>query len=161
VIQEQFIDEIIISLDSSLDNYRRAIQHIKQSHPLMLDYIMSDDMQLLMQTERDLLLFNALVIFESATESGYILEQYDPDQIEELEEQNYLLWEGAKGPNFRDKLDKFFENYPEEDLLAFVEDSLEDDDNLLSKEGKLPILIKLKTLIDIFILFRSGNKVSD
>ena len=49
-----------------------------------------------------------------------------------------------------DTMDAFFKNYSEEDLLAFVEDILvEDDDQELTTVGKEIILICSKSLIDL------------
>ena len=51
---------------------------------------------------------------------------------------------------FRDRMDIFFENYSQEDLLAFVEDNLvEDEDSLVTKEGREPMFVALKSVIDI------------
>ena len=59
------------------------------------------------------------------------------EEIEEIEEQNWTLLNETKAKGFREKLDAFFEDYPQEDLLAFVEDALvEDEDDFLTKEGK-------------------------
>ena len=51
---------------------------------------------------------------------------------------------------WRRRLDAFFKNYSEEDLLAFVEDILvEDEDQELTTVGKEIILICSKSLIDL------------
>ncbi|MFT5382917.1 MAG: hypothetical protein ACI81W_000313, partial [Saprospiraceae bacterium] len=51
---------------------------------------------------------------------------------------------------FRDKLDVFFENTSQEDLLAFVEDALvqDEEDDMISPEGREYVFITLKTIID-------------
>jgi hypothetical protein len=81
--------------------------------------------------------------------------EMSPEELEEIEEGNWTQLNDAVGKNFRQKLDGFFEDYPQEDLLAFVEDSLviskegeESDDFEISKEGREPIFVALKTIID-------------
>ena len=50
---------------------------------------------------------------------------------------------------FNEKIDPFFKDYPQEDLLAFVEDSLvQDEDSEITNEGRDYIFIALKTIID-------------
>ena len=46
-------------------------------------------------------------------------------------------------------MDVFFENYQQEDLLAFVEDSLiDDEDEIVTKVGREPMFVALKSIID-------------
>ena len=50
---------------------------------------------------------------------------------------------------FRERLDVFFQDYFQEDLLAFVEDSLsEEEEEMVTKIGREPMFVALKTIID-------------
>jgi len=50
-------------------------------------------------------------------------------------------------------LDIFFKDYPQEDLLAFAEDALtEDDDSPVTAEGREPMMVFLKTAIDVMAI---------
>ena len=71
----------------------------------------------------------------------------------EAEERNWTLLQSSKSNNFQERLNPFFENYPQEDLLAFVEDALadEEDDGLLTREGREPIFITLKSILDCWV----------
>jgi hypothetical protein len=72
-------------------------------------------------------------------------------RIDQAEEDNWALLEPVKSKRFSDKADVFFKNYPQEDLLAFVEDMLTDDENTeVTKEGREPMFVALKTIIDVF-----------
>jgi len=81
------------------------------------------------------------------------LEAVSEDQIGEAEEKNYEMLELSAGKKFRDRLDPFFENSDQEDLIAFAEEAvLEDEDDpesLVTKEGREPIFIALKTMVDV------------
>ncbi|MFK8104727.1 MAG: hypothetical protein AB8G15_19570, partial [Saprospiraceae bacterium] len=72
--------------------------------------------------------------------------------LEEKEEDNWEKLENVPAGSFRDRLDVFFKDYPQEDLLAFAEDALveeeEDSDINLTKEGKELMFVALKTIID-------------
>ena len=62
------------------------------------------------------------------------------------------MMEGAPGSNFHDRLNAFFNEYPQEDLLAFVEDSLESDEDItVSPAGRELIFVACCTLIDALI----------
>jgi hypothetical protein len=61
------------------------------------------------------------------------------------------MLEPVKSKPFQHKADVFFKDYPQEDLLAFVEDALADDeDSEVTKEGREPMFVALKTIIDVF-----------
>ena len=59
--------------------------------------------------------------------------------------------ETVKSNNSRDRMTVFFDDSDQEDLLAFVEDALveDDEDSVVTKEGREPIFVALKTVIDI------------
>ena len=47
------------------------------------------------------------------------------------------------------KLDSFFKDYPQEDLLALVEDSIQqDEDNIVTPVGREIIFVACKSIID-------------
>jgi len=75
------------------------------------------------------------------------------EQIGEAEEANYAILEASTSQKFRDRLNDFFEGSPQEDLLAFAEEAvLEDEDEadaLVSKEAREPIFVAVKTLVDV------------
>ena len=72
-----------------------------------------------------------MVIWRSVEHAGPGKEAIRPNRISDAEEANWTKLEEATGRTFRERLDVFFENTPQEDLLAFIEDSLtlEDSDD--------------------------------
>ena len=63
------------------------------------------------------------------------------------------MLENNTAKKFRDRLDPFFENTQQEDLVAFAEDAvtedLDDPESLVTKEGREPIFVALATMIDV------------
>jgi hypothetical protein len=61
--------------------------------------------------------------------------------------------ENSTGKQFSDRLNPFFEGYPQEDLLAFAEEAVTEDegepDGIIGKEAREPIFVALKTMIDV------------
>lgn len=113
------------------------------------EFLFSSSFEILTKKERDYLLFLSLVIYTSAKE-------FFPDRkvylkkIEKAEEQNWEAWSKHKTGSFKERLDPFFESTDQEDLLALIEDALfYDEDEMLTKVGREPMFIALKTLVDV------------
>jgi hypothetical protein len=74
----------------------------------------------------------------------------EPDQIDAAEELNWEKINASEGKKFKQRIDSLFEGFSQEDLLAFVEDALEADDlPIVTNEGREPMFIILKTIIDV------------
>jgi hypothetical protein len=142
-------------------DYEEEVVKLSERQPHLAAYIFSEDFELLMQTERELMLFILLVVVNSVEkaleEAGMLpLEEVSAEELEDAEEANWERIENIDAKKFRERLDVFFNTSPEEDLLAFVEDMLADDDDdeaepLVSKEGREPIFIALKSVIDVLV----------
>ena len=131
------------------------INSFREQQPAVLAYLFSESFQILTQEEHEYLLYQALVILQSCLAVFEEIEELSAEEFEDTEERNWAVFTDAPGKDFRTKLDVFFKDYQQEDLLAFVEDSLviseegeEKDDFEVTKEGREPIFIALKTLID-------------
>jgi hypothetical protein len=72
--------------------------------------------------------------------------------LETADEANWERLDKVTDKRFRDRMTPFFKGYKQEDLLAFVEDSLtedeEDTENVVTKEGREPMFVALKSVID-------------
>lgn len=148
-VSENIIDSVIQKLETAPEGYDQAIEALQQKQPVLMAYLFSESFRMLQQEEREFLLYLVIVIWMSVDKSAEKIPQITAAAIEEAEDRNWGLFQKAGGRSFRDKLDIFFENYLQEDLLAFLEDSLEDDDEQpLTKEGKEVIFISVKSIID-------------
>ena len=72
------------------------------------------------------------------------------DQISQQEEKNWEVLHASKTKDFRDRVTPFFEDYFQEDLLAFVEDALvededEDGEEVVTTDGRPALFVSLKT----------------
>jgi len=150
-----FISEDIINavfdkeVESDQDN-TPFINMLAKEQPAIFHYIGQEDFELLTEEEFDFLIFLTIVIYKSIKESGVELKEVSVEEIELAEEANWEILNKANGNKFRKRIDGFFENYPQEDLLSFVEDALEPDDlPVVTKEGREPLFIILKTIIDV------------
>ncbi len=151
MVSEEVVEQNIEKVSSAAEEFLAAF---RQTEPALYAYVMSDQFLLLTEEERELLLFMALVIWASLKERREGKLSVTEREIGSAEEENWTLWQRVgKGP-FRHRLDVFFEGYAEEDLLAYVEDSLLIEDGKVNELGVTPegrelLLMSLKTLIDV------------
>ncbi|MBR9922291.1 MAG: hypothetical protein GYB31_15755 [Bacteroidetes bacterium] len=150
-VSEDQIDTVAENLQE--ENLEEVLEAFSEAQPAVAGYLFSETFEVLYQEERQYVLYLALVIWKSVSEAA------DPEMVTDKdlgsrEEENWGLFEKKKSGGFRQKMDVFFEDCKQEDLLAFVEDSLviEDDGELeipVSKEGRIPMAVGLKTIIDV------------
>lgn len=154
-VPEKVIDAKAAKLGGLDGDFDEIIAELKEEQPAILGYLFSESFLILTQEEKEYLLYLALVIWESCDEVLEGVMEMSPEELEEIEEANWTELNQAVGNSFRQKLDGFFTDYPQEDLLAFVEDSLvisEEGEGAeefeVTKEGREPIFVALKTIID-------------
>ncbi len=149
----QFVSESVIDnaaeIVGSEDNFKTIVQDFKSRQPVLLAYLFSDNFNLLTQKEREYMMFLALVIWKACENTHSDIPIIEQDLLEELEENNWEQLNKVSSRKFNERIDVFFKNYPQEDLLAFVEDTLvHDEDSEITNEGRNYIFIALKTIID-------------
>ena len=149
-IPESVIDQSIevLSVSDSLDT---AIKELADAQPFLIAYLSSETTAAFSNEEKDFLFFATSVIVSSVESVEPAPRLLGLEMLTEIEEQNFKILTETKGKEFRDRITVFFENYPQEDLLAFAEDALEEDEeNLITDEGREYLFVMLKTIIDTF-----------
>ena len=147
-VSELKIDEAAAALDSE-ENLSDIVLDFKRRQPVVLAYLFSENFKLLTQKEREYMMFLALVIWKASESTHAEIPVVEQKLIEDLEEQNWEKLHKVISRKFSERIDLFFKDYPQEDLLAFVEDALvQDEDSEITKEGRDYIFIALKTIID-------------
>ena len=149
MIKEDTINRILDRLESGKEDYQQEIQDFAESQPYLVDYLTHEDTEAFSHAEQELLLFGALVIYQSVADQQFEPATVPSVAITEAEEKNYELVGEGKGV-FRERITPLFEASGEEELLAFAEDMLTDDEGgNVSKEGREPLFITLKTVVDV------------
>ena len=150
---EPIIDSVLDDFETGKWTVEEVIASWETQQPILLGYFLSETFDVLTDDEKPYLLYLATVIWISINRVRPVEETIDQNQLDDREEANWELLNEATSPRFRDRLDPFFEQTDQEDLLAFIEDSLvldesEEDEWKLTKEGREPIFIGLKTMVD-------------
>lgn len=153
MIAESTIDRTLDRLENAGDDYEVQIQDFADDQPELMDYLTNEDAEAFTETERELLLFAALVVYQSIDDERSGLRTATGDQIATAEERNYAVLSAARGGSLRDRLTPFFEQSGEEELLAFIEDLTlsEDEESSISNEAREPFFVTLKTVMDVLI----------
>ncbi len=150
MVSEETVESVVDLLTTT--DLEEELTRMNMLQPEILAYLTSEDFELLTSDERDVMLYSALVIYKSVKKIKHKFPKVSPQAIESAEEKNWLLLDGVTHKKFRDRISVFFETSPEEDLIAFIEDMLADDDeNPITAEGREPIFIALKTIVDVLI----------
>ena len=150
-ISETIIDNIVEALEQV--DFEQEITNFTEEYPVLIEYWGAEDFALLTQDERELMLYVLLVLVKSVEKAKGKLPPLSNESLENAEEKNWERLDNVTAKRFRDRMDVFFDNYPQEDLLAFVEDNLvEDEDSIVTKEGREPMFVALKSVIDVITL---------
>ena len=149
-ISETQIDAIAEQFAESKSFFEQCILDLEAQQPTVVAYLFSDNMRVLRQSEKEYMLYILTVIWQTLHKQGLSIPILNEQHLANAEENNWTLVQGVKAKRFRDRLDVFFEDYFQEDLLAFIEDSLaeEEDEGILTKEGREPIFVTLKSILD-------------
>ena len=91
-----------------------------------VQYLRTDTFALLTEAERDYLQYLALVIYGAVGQATERVPKLRGETIEAWEERCWGWLEASVGKPMPQRLDAFFANVDEEELLAFAEDSLVD-----------------------------------
>jgi hypothetical protein len=153
-VSEKVIDDIIEQLeDLPEEQYEKETESFAAAQPVLFAWLFSDAFDLLTDDEKGYLQYLSLIAWKSIVKVNGPVEAVSEEEIGEAEEKNYAVLEESSAKKFRDRVTPFFEGTSQEDLLAFAEDAVaegeDDPDSIITKEGREPIFIALKTMVDV------------
>ncbi len=151
IISEDTLDQIVERFDDSDQAYVQAVEQMESEQPVLLGYLFTDEFEAYTQDEKEYLLMLTTIIFTAIRDTNAgALPPVTVQALSAAEEQNWAKLEGISAKSFNERMDIFFEDYIQEELLAFVEDALADDDEdpIVTKEAREPLFVTLKTIID-------------
>lgn len=149
MIREEAIEATIEQLNASEEAYEEAVELFREEQPVVLAYLFSETFEPFSKKEQEFIFYLALVLFLSVRRERESIPQVSEEQLSRAEEHNWELLSEVKSKRFHERLDVFFEDSKEEDLLAFLEDALSDEtDELVTKEGREAAFASLKAIVD-------------
>lgn len=153
-VSEQHIDQVIDQLESMNEiQYEQRMQAFSEAQPVIFAWLFSEQFDLLTDDEKGFLHYLALIAWSAIVKVNGPQAPVSEDELGEAEEINIEVLENSSAKSFRDRLNPFFEGSEQEDLLAFAEDAVleydSDPEFVLTKDGREPIFVALKTIIDV------------
>lgn len=157
MVQETTIDKVVDIFNEDESALDTALAALEAQQPLLYGFLLeSEEFEAFTDAEREYLLFLALVVWKSVEEQYGECPEVSEEQLSAAEEKNWEQLGELSETRFRERVSLFFTDYREEDLLAFVEDALlEDDDTPVTKEGREALFVSLKSVIDVLTSNRS------
>jgi len=150
MISEKVIDQVVDRFAANPDDLSNVYKELAAEQPAIISMLYSTDLKTLTEEETDLLFFIVAIIYESIKKEKGLPEQVEPERLEKMDDANWTNMMAAGKGNFRDRITPFFEDFEQEDLLAFAEDALlDDDDQVVSGIGREAIFVTVKTVIDV------------
>ncbi|MEL6141172.1 MAG: hypothetical protein AAFU67_06110 [Bacteroidota bacterium] len=150
MIAETTIDTQLTRLEGS--DFSADLRDLSEAQPYLVDYLSREDTGAFTENEQELLFFAVLVIYHAIKEERKEPALVEGDAIAEAEEHIFSLLQEQSARAFRERLDVFFTQTKEEDLLAFIEDLLVvEEESGVTKEGREPLFVLLKTCMDVLL----------
>ena len=153
-VPEDLIDTVIEDLEKYSDTqYEKHMEAFSEAQPVIFAWLFGEQFDLLTEDEKGYLQYLSLIAWSANERLNGPIGPVSEEQIGNAEEKNYEILELSHAKNFRDRLNPFFEDTPQEDLLAFAEEAVleeeADPEALVTTAGREPIFLALKTLIDV------------
>lgn len=152
MVPEDIIEKVIDYFENDEEAYVESLARIMDSQPALLAFLNQESIDILLEEEKDILWYIILVIYTSIERSGAEHTKVTDIKLGENEEKNWEIYQNQPRGSFREKVTSFFNNYHQEDLLAFVEDSLEiEDSSPITTVGREVIFISSKSILDTIL----------
>lgn len=156
MVPEAIIEEVIESFSNDKQGYESTLSDIIDQQPALLAFLTQESNEVLTEEEKDVLWYINLIIITSARRFGVSVGELSDVVLGNNEETNWQILQDQPKGTFRDKVTVFFEDYQQEDLLAFVEDTLElDDDGPVTSVGRDVIFMVSKSVIDAIFKYEN------
>ncbi|MEM7573871.1 MAG: hypothetical protein AAF433_13275 [Bacteroidota bacterium] len=153
MIQEATIERTLERLSGGGEDFAQDLADFGEVQPFLLAYLTQEDTEAFTAQEQELLLFAAVVIYQSIIDELPEPARVEGEAIALAEEKNYVLLQEQQSRNFRERITVFFEQSTEEEILAVVEDLLTaDEDSPISSEAREAMFVCLKTVMDTLLV---------
>ena len=156
MVTEEIIEKVISQYEVDEDEFVTSLSGMMDEHPALLAFLSHESNDVLTEDEKDMMWYITLILLTSAQEFGYKIEELSDQALGNHEESNWQVYQEQSKGSFRERVTVFFNDYEEEDLLAFVEDTLEiEDEGPITPVGRDVIFISAKAIIDTLLNYKN------
>ena len=148
---DKWVDELN---EYSLEKSEELLDKFANDQPAYFAYIMQESFELLGEDEHELLLFSSMTLWLILKNEYKAIEAIDEADIDDAQDKNWEAIEKLpplKGQSFDDYVEPLIANHPQDELLYYVLDTMQDDEEgefVMNKESKVPIFVALKSFVD-------------
>ena len=147
-ITESTINSLIEKYENEIQ-YLADLKEIGETQNDLMSFIDQENYTLLTKEEITLLEYLTTVIYFSCKALIGNAPKISGKELEKSEEDNWDIFNASTSKNFTKIIDIYFENYKQEDLLALVEDSIQqDEESVVTTVGREIIFVACKSIID-------------
>lgn len=147
-ITESTINSLIEKYDIEIE-YLADLKEIGETQNDLISFIDQENYTLLTKEEITLLEYLATVIYFSCKVQIGSAPKITGKELEKSEEENWDIFNASNSKSFSKIIDIYFENYKQEDLLALIEDSIQqDEESVVTTVGREIIFVACKSIID-------------
>ncbi len=151
-IDEKTLERAAEGLEGTEEKIAATLDEFRQEQPVVLAYLTSENFEALSQKEQEYMLYIAQVLWLAIREAIGPLDEVPGEALAEAEDRNWELLAASPKRLFHERLDVFFDQSAEEDLLAFLEDALSDEeDGFSTREGREAMFVSLKSIADTLL----------
>ena len=131
------------------------VKRMDLEQPVILAYLMAMGSDVLNQSEREVLLYLGIVVWQIMCQMDTPLPKITKETLDKMEDSNMDMLEYLEEESdcdFIDTTGKILDNYSQPEVLKYVIEALmePDEDCLIRDESKGIMMIYLKTVIDCF-----------
>ncbi len=150
MITEKTIDQVIEALANTEED---LFQKMSDNQPLLAAYLAAEDLEAFTPDETQYLYYLALLCWKCFKQTYPEMAEVDEEALSAREEQNWNRINTLRPANLKNIIDRWMPDYPEQELLFYLEDALqlddEDPDHPVTKSGQIPLFVSLVTIVDI------------
>ncbi len=149
IVTENTIDDLVEYYESFPETLVNKTANFMDEYPTLLAYLEQESNEVLLDEERDLQWYMIVVCISAVLESDIDVPPFTVVGLSTAEEKNWeALQQGGTG-TWRERLDTFFDSYEQEDLLAFIEDMVQDDEESpITTIGREVLFVTAKSVLD-------------
>lgn len=150
-VSEDLINPVIDLISDNEELFEKHMLEFAEEQPFLLAFLLSEGFDVLDEEEKGMLFYLAMIIYFSVVSGSQgELDMIELEKIQAADEDNWTQVDQKRHKTLKEIADYFFDGYGQEDLLAFVEDALmEDEEYEISNIGRNVIFVSMKSFIDV------------
>ena len=150
MIQEETIDACIELVADSQQDWLRLMS---EKQPVLASYLTSEDHEAFSEGETQYLYYLAVMIWMCFDRTYPEMAEVDEETLALREEQNWNRVDSLRPASLKNIVDRIMPDYPEQELLFYLEDALqmdeEDPEHPVTRAGQIPLFVTLLSISDV------------